>query len=135
MLICSVFEGDYGQCEIRADDAGLGLLARAASAGDEIVCDDDPEASGKRQLTNGTWRTVSTLRFSVDAATPMHVSYSAGETALVVSGAPQFLGVFAENVQGFQAAPPGEHQHVEWFEGHFYLQEGSLPVVLVRLED
>lgn len=65
----------------------------------------------------------------------MQVFYSAADSALVVHGATQFLGVFAENVQGFRDASPGEHQHIEWFEGHFYLSEGSIPLVLVRLED
>ncbi|MEH1056573.1 hypothetical protein V6U89_15325 [Micromonospora sp. CPCC 206171] len=49
---------------------------------------------------------------------------------LRVSGDPAKLAVLAENVRAMADAEDGGHLHVEYHPGHWYLAEGSVPLVV-----
>ncbi|MEV0933734.1 hypothetical protein ACIBMX_13905 [Streptomyces phaeochromogenes] len=49
---------------------------------------------------------------------------------LVISGDSASRTVLAENLRAMATAEDGGHLHVDYFPGHFYLAEGSLPLVV-----
>ncbi|WP_405015041.1 hypothetical protein [Kitasatospora sp. NBC_01539] len=49
---------------------------------------------------------------------------------LVISGDPAGRAVLADNLHAMASAEDGGHLHVDYFPGHFYLAEGSLPLVV-----
>ncbi|PYC75821.1 hypothetical protein C7C46_23385 [Streptomyces tateyamensis] len=49
---------------------------------------------------------------------------------LVISGDPASREVLADNLRGMASAEDGGHLHIDYFPGHFYLAEGSLPLVV-----
>ncbi|MFF2746985.1 hypothetical protein ACFVVA_15735 [Kitasatospora sp. NPDC058048] len=49
---------------------------------------------------------------------------------LVISGDAAGRLVLADNLRGMASADDGGHLHIEHFPGHFYLAEGSLPLVV-----
>jgi hypothetical protein len=49
---------------------------------------------------------------------------------VVISGNKQWLAQLADNIRNFGLDAEAEsHQHFEYFDGHFYLAKGSLPLV------
>ncbi|MFD0350706.1 hypothetical protein ACFQ0M_41185 [Kitasatospora aburaviensis] len=48
----------------------------------------------------------------------------------MISGDAAARAVLAENLRGMACAEDGGHLHVEYFPDHFYLAEGSLPLVV-----
>jgi hypothetical protein len=62
-------------------------------------------------------------------AGPVVISLDAGR--MVIQGSPDSLAILAEIVEdAASAAGCGGHVHIEYFPGHGYLGEGSIPVVL-----
>ncbi len=49
---------------------------------------------------------------------------------LVISGDAAGRALLADNLLGMASAEGGGHLHVDYFPGHFYLAEGSLPLVV-----
>ncbi|MGW9032844.1 Imm32 family immunity protein [Streptomyces sp. NPDC055722] len=49
---------------------------------------------------------------------------------LVISGDSASRAVLAENLRDMATAEGGGHLHIDYFPGHFYLAEGSLPLVV-----
>ena len=49
---------------------------------------------------------------------------------LVISGDSAGRAVLADNLLSMASAQDGGHLHVDYFPGHFYLAEGSLPLVV-----
>ncbi|MET9899081.1 hypothetical protein [Streptomyces sp. NPDC006446] len=49
---------------------------------------------------------------------------------LVISGDFADRAVLAENLRGLASAEEGGHLHIDYFPGHPYLAEGSLPLVV-----
>lgn len=49
---------------------------------------------------------------------------------LVISGDAAGRVVLADNLRGMASADDGGHLHIDYFPGHFYLAEGSLPLVV-----
>lgn len=54
-------------------------------------------------------------------------------SALVVEGERQYLDILAENIEGFidDVRSPGDHLHIEYFEGHFYLAPSDISLTVV----
>ncbi|WP_425424625.1 Imm32 family immunity protein [Streptomyces phaeochromogenes] len=48
----------------------------------------------------------------------------------MISGDSDNRGVLAENLRDLATAEDGGHLHIDYFPGHFYLAEGSLPLVV-----
>ncbi|MER7689915.1 hypothetical protein [Streptomyces sp. NPDC097610] len=49
---------------------------------------------------------------------------------LVISGDSAGRAVLAENLRALATDEDGGHLHIDYFPGHFYLAEGSLPLVV-----
>ncbi|MFD7002463.1 hypothetical protein ACFWA5_41000 [Streptomyces mirabilis] len=49
---------------------------------------------------------------------------------LVISGDSACRAVLAENLRALATDEDGGHLHIDYFPGHFYLAEGSLPLVV-----
>ncbi|WP_037604645.1 Imm32 family immunity protein [Streptacidiphilus rugosus] len=49
---------------------------------------------------------------------------------LLISGDQAGRTVLAENLRGIASAADGGHLHLDYFPGHFYLAEGSVPLVV-----
>ena len=49
---------------------------------------------------------------------------------LVISGDSAGRAVLADNLLSMASAEDGGHLHIDYFPGHFYLAEGSLPLVV-----
>jgi hypothetical protein len=51
--------------------------------------------------------------------------------SLLVCGGDEFMAVLADNIGGFaEDGVRGEHAHIEYFPGHYYLAEEAEPLVL-----
>ncbi|WP_306370985.1 hypothetical protein [Nocardiopsis sp. CC223A] len=101
---------------------GLLALARVLRGGGEgalaPVADPAPYDRAPARV-DVRHRASGKVRVSVDGGT------------LVIEGAPESLAVLAENVEVFaDEAHPRHHLHVDHFPGHYYLAEGSAPVVV-----
>jgi len=56
---------------------------------------------------------------------------------LYIKGTPEKIEILAENIASLASQKSSysvEHLHIEYFPGHFYLTEGSEPLVLTRRE-
>ncbi|WP_017587157.1 Imm32 family immunity protein [Nocardiopsis ganjiahuensis] len=49
---------------------------------------------------------------------------------LVISGDAVGREVLADNVRAMASAEDGGHLHIDYYPGHFYLAEGSVPLVV-----
>lgn len=49
---------------------------------------------------------------------------------LVISGDSDGRAALADNLRAMASAEDGGHLHVDYFPGHFYLTEGSVPLVV-----
>ncbi|MEU4675098.1 hypothetical protein AB0F91_45960 [Amycolatopsis sp. NPDC023774] len=60
----------------------------------------------------------------------VHIRLDDQTQTLVISGDAESRAVLAENVHAMATAEDGGHLHVDYFPGHYYLLEGSLPLVI-----
>jgi len=105
----------------RGDLAGLADLLRSGHGEARTAADLDPAPYGAclEGITVGT--AGGAVRFFVDWP----------RKALSVQGDLASLGVLADNVDDIaRESPAGTHHHFEFFPGHFYMGEGSAPLVV-----
>ena len=53
--------------------------------------------------------------------------------ALTIDGAPEWLQIFGENITllwRLHPPSPGEHLHIEYYDGHHFLHPDALPLVV-----
>lgn len=64
------------------------------------------------------------------------VQIQRSDDQLLLTGRLAAREVLAANVNDFADShyEPGDHLHIDFFPGHYYLEEGSLPLVFSRLE-
>lgn len=75
------------------------------------------------------------LGISIRERTGSHVSlkYDSTSSSLVVEGDPRYLAVLAANITALANNSVQGHLHIEFFPGHFYLDEASDPVVVKKV--
>jgi hypothetical protein len=112
-----------GTCSEYGDLAGL-VVAGRGSLSLAPVADPRPydgaldEITVERRPTQGV-----TIKLSSDACT------------LEISGDEAHLTVLAENLSEFgEDCTPGDHMHIDYFPGHFYLGSTSHPLVIALTE-
>ncbi len=135
MLRVIRFGGAFPQVEVSADDGGLRRLAEvlmSASGSLEfsLLIDDHDEDAAVRGTASST--DVSSVRVGESENSLVQIMYADESNELLVSGGRDYLQILADNVAGLIGADPGSHQHIEWFEGHLYLDAESIPVVLAK---
>ncbi|QYN18900.1 hypothetical protein [Amycolatopsis sp. DSM 110486] len=60
----------------------------------------------------------------------VHIRLDGQTQIIVISGDAESRAVLSENVHAMATAEDGGHLHVDYFPGHYYLAEGSLPLVI-----
>lgn len=117
------YAGATGEVEVSGTRAGLLALAGVLRGGGDLalapVADPAPYDRAPARL-RVRLREAGRVRVSVD------------DTILLIEGGPGSIAVLAENVEGFaaEADDPRHHLHIDYFPGHFYLAEGSAPLVV-----
>jgi len=75
---------------------------------------------------------ADSIGISVDESAKVLVAWE-GER-LTFTGGVEALALLGGNISSHadELALPGAHAHIEWFPGHFFLREGSEPMVVSR---
>ncbi|MFH8259307.1 Imm32 family immunity protein [Streptomyces roseolus] len=110
----------YGEVDLTASAGELSRLADAVAAGEGWF--NSTTSPGSNALTGievgGTSGPGVLIRLDLE------------RQILVISGDSASRAVLADNLYGMASAEEGGHLHVDYFPGHFYLAEGSLPLVV-----
>ncbi|RJQ70244.1 hypothetical protein D5S17_29495 [Pseudonocardiaceae bacterium YIM PH 21723] len=120
---------DNGELEISGDRAELGELAGVLSRGygelqGEAVDDLKPYD-----------RSLGLVRVVVREREGVSLEVLEDEETLLIAGTREGLAILGKNVKGLSVSGgQGEHLHIEYFPGHFYLTEDSLPVVVTLVD-
>lgn len=133
MLTCIRFDGAFPQFEVSADDDGFRQFAEvikgaSGSLDSSTVIGDTADAAVAIPSTE-----VSSVQVLESGNSFVQILYAPEANELRISGGREYLRILAENVAGLIGVPSGSHQHIEWFEGHFYLDAASTPLVLTKL--
>lgn len=134
MLTCFRFDGAFPQFEVSADDDGFRRFAEvikgaSGSLDSSTLIGDTADAA--RVASPAT--DVSSVRVLESENSLVQILYADEVNELRISGGREYLRILAENVAGLVGVPSGSHQHIEWFEGHFYLDAASTPLVLTKM--
>ncbi|MEV8098904.1 hypothetical protein [Kitasatospora sp. NPDC085879] len=110
----------YGEIDLTATAEELRRLAGAVADGEGLLGATTPPRD--HELAGVEVRTTP------GPGVLLHLD-SAGRT-LVISGDSAGRAGLAENLREMACAGDGGHLHIDYFPGHFYLAEGSLPLVV-----
>jgi hypothetical protein len=100
-------------------------LARCLDAHLPLQTDGDPTPY-KRWL--------SSIDFQATQSEYVHISRSADGQSLVIAFSAQHANLLIANIaEVLIDCEPGHHRHEEYYPGHFYLTEASVPVVVERI--
>ncbi|MEU9187928.1 hypothetical protein AB0D14_25980 [Streptomyces sp. NPDC048484] len=119
-----VHEPGYGEGEVdlSASAAELTSLADAVARGEGLLSSTFSPGGNGDALGGVEVRGTSGPGVLIRRDAERHI--------LVISGDVAGRAVLAENLREMATAEDGGHLHVEYFPDHFYLAEGSLPMVV-----
>ncbi|KQV18615.1 MULTISPECIES: hypothetical protein [unclassified Kitasatospora] len=106
-----------GEVLISGSAAELSALARAVAAGEGFVGAD-------------AGSTPSGIEARRTSGPGVLVHLDLEQRVLLISGDAAARAVLAENLQAMAEEEDGGHLHVDWYPGHYYLAEGSIPLVV-----
>ncbi|QYN18681.1 hypothetical protein [Amycolatopsis sp. DSM 110486] len=112
----------FGEVDITATARELACLASAIAEGTGFI------SAASASSPNGHTLTGIEVKATTDSAVCIRVD--APTQVLVISGNADSRAVLAENVHAMATADDGGHLHVDYFPGHPYLADGSLPLVI-----
>jgi hypothetical protein len=79
-------------------------------------------------------RWLNAIRVTTSPDDRVHIAYTADDNELNIGCPPATLETLAWNLAGFMAdESPGSHRHEEFYPDHFYLDQASVPLVVMRL--
>ncbi|MCG6498278.1 hypothetical protein [Kitasatospora sp. A2-31] len=110
----------YGEVDLMASAKELGRLAEAVARRAGLLA---ATAAPNRNALMGI-----EVRATPGPGVLLH--HDPERHLLVIGGDAAARAVLAENLRGMAAAGAGGHLHVEYHPDHFYLAEGSLPLVV-----
>lgn len=116
-LICDPL---YGEVDLTASAEELNRLAGAIAEGEGLL--SSTPSPGRDALAG------IEVRKTVGPGVLVHLDSE--RQFLVISGDSAGRAVLADNLRGMASAEDGGHLHIDYFPGHFYLAEGSLPLVV-----
>ncbi|KJY28083.1 hypothetical protein [Streptomyces sp. NRRL S-495] len=116
-LICDPV---HGEVDLTASAEELNRLAAAVAEGEGLL--SSTPSAGSDALTG--------IEVKKTAGPGVLVRLDSERQVLVISGDSAGRTVLAENLRGIASAEDGGHLHIDYFPGHFYLAEGSLPLVV-----
>ncbi|MGW2291475.1 Imm32 family immunity protein [Streptomyces phaeochromogenes] len=113
-------DSGYDEVVLSASADELTSLASAVARGEGLL--GSTSAPGGNALTGVEIK---------DASGPgVLIHRDVARQILVISGDSANRAVLAENLRALADAEDGGHLHIDYFPGHFYLAEGSLPLVV-----
>ncbi|MFJ8107090.1 hypothetical protein [Streptomyces sp. NPDC096132] len=115
-----VSDPGYGEVVLSASAEELAELASAVAQGEGLL--GSTLSPGSDTLTGVEVRGTSGPGVLIHRDAERHI--------LVISGDTAGRAVLAENLRGMATADDGGHLHIDYFPGHYYLAEGSLPLVV-----
>ncbi|MEU1181561.1 hypothetical protein ABZ464_28745 [Streptomyces sp. NPDC005820] len=116
-LVC---DPEYGEVDLSASSEELTWLANAVAQGDGLL--------GSIQAPGGN--ALAGVEVKGTSGPGVLIRRDAERQILVISGDSAGRAVLAENLRDMATAEDGGHLHIDYFPGHFYLAEGSLPLVV-----
>ncbi|MGW3631958.1 Imm32 family immunity protein [Streptomyces sp. NPDC005122] len=115
-----VSDPQYGEVILSASMEELTWLASAVTQGDGLL---------SSTLSPGG-NTLAGIEVRGTSGPGVLIRRDAERQILVISGDFASRAVLAENLRDMATAEDGGHLHIDYFPGHFYLAEGSLPLVV-----
>jgi hypothetical protein len=115
-----VFDPVFSEVILMASAEELSRLAGAVADGEGLL--SSTASPGSSDLTGAEVKKTSGPRVLVRLDPERQI--------LVISGDCAGRAVLADNLLSMASAEDGGHLHVDHFPGHFYLAEGSLPLVV-----
>ncbi|MFF2118498.1 hypothetical protein ACFVXH_14385 [Kitasatospora sp. NPDC058184] len=110
----------YGEVDLTASAEELNRLADAVAEGKGLLgSTPSPDADA-----------LAGIEVKGTAGPGVLVHLDPERQFLVISGDSAGRAVLADNLRGMASAEDGGHLHIDYFPGHFYLAEGSLPLVV-----
>ncbi|MET9890475.1 hypothetical protein ABZZ47_09715 [Streptomyces sp. NPDC006465] len=110
----------YGEVDLSASAEELTLLASVVVQGEGLL------GSTLSPGDNG----LAGVEVKGTSGPGVLIHRDAERQILVISGDSAGRAVLAENLRDLASAEEGGHLHIDYFPGHFYLAEGSLPLVV-----
>ncbi|MFJ3307806.1 hypothetical protein ACIPSA_32915 [Streptomyces sp. NPDC086549] len=110
----------YGEVDLSASAEELMELASAVALG---------EALPRATFSPGS-DTLTGVEVRSTPGPGVLIHRDAERQILVISGDAAGRAVLAENLRDMATADDGGHLHIDYFPGHCYLAEGSLPLVV-----
>ncbi|MFI1480893.1 hypothetical protein [Streptomyces sp. NPDC020747] len=115
-----VSDPEYGEVDLSASAEELTGLASAVAQGEGLLSSAYPSDGN----------TLAGIEVRGTSGPGVLIHRDPERQILVISGDSASRTVLAENLQAMATAEDGGHLHVDYFPGHFYLAEGSLPLVV-----
>lgn len=109
----------YGEVDLTASAEELSRLADTVATGGKLAATASPGGNALAGVE---------VRKAPGPGVLIHLDPE--RQILVISGDCASRAVLAENLRGVASAEDGGHLHVDYFPGHFYLAEGSLPLTV-----
>ncbi|WP_406328341.1 hypothetical protein [Streptomyces sp. NBC_00203] len=115
-----VSDPTYGEVDLSASAEELTRLATAVAQGEGLVSSTSSPGSDA----------LAGVEVKETSGPGVLIHRDAERQILVISGDSASRAVLAENLRDMATAEDGGHLHIDYFPGHFYLAEGSLPLVV-----
>ncbi|ELP66327.1 hypothetical protein ACKI1I_32780 [Streptomyces turgidiscabies] len=109
-----------GEVDVSASAEELMRLANAVALGEGVVSATSSPGSD----------TLTGIRINRTSGPGAFIHQDAERRILVISGDSASREALAENLQSMATAEDGGHLHIDYFPGHDYLAEGSVPLVV-----
>jgi hypothetical protein len=110
----------YGELTLDASAAELSRLADAVTLG-----------SGRLDATTGPGgNTLTGVEVSTTPGPGVLLHVDAARQVLLISGDAGARAVLAANLRAMAEEEDGGHLHIDYYPDHFYLAEGSVPLVV-----
>jgi hypothetical protein len=111
------------EIDLSGDQADLTTLAALVASGSGTLSSDPgtDDPSGQIALTHVRVQATDTM---------VLIKGDPDTGSLTITGAPDHLRILAENLNEMAQADDGGHQHIEHWPDHFYIAEGSHPLVV-----
>ncbi|MCX5188514.1 hypothetical protein [Streptomyces sp. NBC_00268] len=115
-----VSDPGYGEVELSASAEELTGLASAVARGEGLFS----------SILSPGGNTLAGVEVRGSSGPGVLIHRDAERRILVISGDFAGRAVLAENLRDMATAEDGGHLHIDYFPGHHYLAEGSLPLVV-----
>jgi hypothetical protein len=120
------FSASSGEVDIEGDTESLASFANSLAEGAaEILLADDFDPAPYQKLT--------AIRVVENPSGKVRLLLDSDAEVLEISGSQEYLNILIGNVVDFaREASPGTHQHIEYYDGHFYLAESTASLVIIK---